>query len=237
MADLHARLHERAGIWGEPVDLSGGFADFPRLGPVAGYNGIVMTLILNNPSKPHLKRWTKQEYHAEVDRGSFRRQRIFLYRGELIEMPPMGSLHRFGIANLTDWLSRVFAPEHRILIQCPFETPGESVPEPDGAVVTHEQMRRRPHPNQALLLIEVADSSIELDREKAFDYAAAQVPEYWIVNMQNRNVEVYREPVTDTTALLGFRYSSHRICGQGETISSLLRPDDSVAVASLVAVE
>ena len=196
-----------------------------------------MTLVLNNPSKPHLKRWTKREYHAEVDRGGFRQQRIFLYRGELIEMPPMGSVPAFGITNLTEWLTQAFRPQHRVRIQQPFETPGESVPEPDGAVVTHQQMRRRPHPDQALFLIEVADSSIELDREKAFDYAAAQVPEYWIVNMQDRNVEIYREPVADAAAVLGFRYASHRICGEGETISSLLRADQSVAVASLVAVE
>jgi len=120
-----------------------------------------MTLILNNPSKPHLKRWTKKEYHAQVDRGAFRGQRIFLYRGELIEMPPMGSLHAFGITNLSEWLFQTFRPQHRIRIQQPFESPGESVPEPDGAVVTREQMRRRPHPNEALFLIEVSDSSLE----------------------------------------------------------------------------
>ncbi|MBV8780130.1 MAG: Uma2 family endonuclease, partial [Phycisphaerae bacterium] len=142
-----------------------------------------MTLALDNPAKPHLKRWTKAEFNEAVDRGWFVwDRRVFLFRGELIELPPMGSLHAFGISNLNDWLTETFKRPHRIRIQSPFDAPGESMPEPDGAVVTHEQMRRRPHPNQALLLIEVADSSIELDREKAFEYAAAGVPEYWIVN-------------------------------------------------------
>jgi Uma2 family endonuclease len=196
-----------------------------------------MTLILNNPSKPHLKRWTKKEYHTQVDRGAFRGQRIFLYRGELIEMPPMGSLHAFGITNLTEWLSRAFNPQYRVRIQQPLETPGQSVPEPDGAVVTREQMRRRPHPNEALFLIEVSDSSLELDREKALEYAAASVPEYWIVNMPDQCVEIFRQPVADATAALGFRYASHRICGREETIAPLLRPEESIPVASLVAVE
>lgn len=196
-----------------------------------------MTLILDNPAKPHLKRWNKKEYHTEVDRGAFRQQRIFLFRGELIEMPPMGSLHAFGITNLTEWLTETFRPGHRIRIQQPFETPGESVPEPDGAVVTHEQMRRRPHPDAALFLIEVADSSIELDREKAFEYAAAKVPEYWIVNMQDRCVEIYREPIVDASALLGYRFASHQAFGDGEVIAPLLRPDASIAVASLVAAD
>jgi Uma2 family endonuclease len=196
-----------------------------------------MTLILDNPAGPHLKRWTKREYFIEVDRGAFRRQNIFLYRGELIEMAPMGSLHRFGIANVTDWLSRVSGSAYRVLIQCPFETPGESVPEPGGAVVTHEQMRRRPHPDAALFLIEVSDSSLELDREKAFEYAAAKVPEYWIVNMPDRCVEIYREPIVDASAILGYRFASHQVFGYGEVIAPLLRPDASVAVASLVAAD
>ncbi len=196
-----------------------------------------MTLILNNPDKPHLKRWTKREYFEAVDRGAFHQQRIFLYRGELIEMPPMGALHAFGIANLTEWLSRTFAPEYRIRIQLPFETPGESVPEPDGAIVTREQMRRRPHPDKALFLIEVADSSLELEREQALEYAAARVPEYWIVNMRDRSVEVYREPVDDATAALGARYASHQFFADGQVISPLQKPEAIVTVASLVAVD
>jgi Uma2 family endonuclease len=196
-----------------------------------------MTLLLNNPAKPHLKRWTKREYNDEVNRGAFQKQRLFLYRGELIEMPPMGSLHSFGVTNVTEWLAQNFLPHYRIRIQQPFETPGESMPEPDGAVVTPEQMRRRPHPSVALLLIEVSDSSLELDHEKALEYAAAKVPEYWIVDMRGRCVEIHREPSADSTALLGFRYAAHRVALDGEVIASLLRPDKPVAVASLVAVE
>jgi Uma2 family endonuclease len=197
-----------------------------------------MTLVLNNPAKPHLKRWTKKEYNGAVDRGLFEGQRrVFLYRGELIEMPSMGALHAFGISNLTVWLTRTFDPENRIRIQLPFETPGESMPEPDGAVVTHEQMRRLPHPNAALLIVEVSDSSIELDREMAFEYAAAQAPEYWIVNMPERSIEVYRDPVADATAILGFRYASRHVHGDGQVIATLLRPDLSVSVTSLVATE
>jgi Uma2 family endonuclease len=196
-----------------------------------------MTLILNNPAKPHLKRWTKEEYNDSVDRGAFKKQRVFLFRGELIEMPPMKAPHAFGISNITVWLTRTFDPGNRIRIQLPFETPGASMPEPDGAVVTNEQMRRQPHPNAALLIIEVSDSSIELDREMAFEYAAAQAPEYWIVNMPERSVEVYRDPIADATAILGFRYASRHVHGDSEVIATLLRPDVSVSVAFLVATE
>jgi Uma2 family endonuclease len=95
-----------------------------------------------------------------------------------------------------EWLHDTFRPEYRVRIQLPFECPDESEPEPDAAVVTREQMARLPHPNQALLVIEISDSSVEEDREMAFDYASAQVPDYWLLNMRDRQIEVYW--VTDT---------------------------------------
>ena len=194
-----------------------------------------MTLALDQPTKPHVKRWTKREYHRLVDRCAFRGERVILFRGELIEMPPMGALHAHGIANINDWLHQIVGAEYRVRIQSPLETPGESVPEPDGAVVTHEQMSRRPHPNAAVLVIEISDSSLELDREMAFEYAAAGVPDYWIVDMQNRAVEVFRDPIADSSAPLGFRYQSREVFTENQSISPLIAPNALVSIARLVA--
>lgn len=193
-------------------------------------------IILDEPpvASPRVKRWTKREYNAMVDRGAFQGQRLFLYRGELIDMPPMGALHARSLSNITEWLVRTFTPDYRIRNQSPFQAPGDTVPEPDGAVYTHEQFKWLPHPRAAVLLIEVADSSLDLDHEKGFDYAAASVPEYWIVDVIGRVVEVYRYPVADAAAPLGFRYQSHQLHHEGETISSLARPDSIVAVAVLL---
>ncbi len=192
-----------------------------------------MTLLAEKPAVRTRKRWTKREYNELVDRGVLK-GRIFLYRGELLEMPAMGALHCFGVSNVADWLSDTFRPEYRVRIQLPFECPDESEPEPDAAVVTHEQMARLPHPNQALLVIEISDSSIEEDREMAFDHASAQVPDYWILNMRARQIEVYRDPIADPSAPLGFRYESQRVFSESETVSTLARPEVSVAVATLV---
>jgi Uma2 family endonuclease len=197
-----------------------------------------MTLILNNPAKPHVKRWTKGEYNHDVERGLFdNKRRVFLYRGELIEMPSMGALHVQAVKRLGYFLHEHFRPAHEVRMQMPFECVDESMPEPDAGVFTVEQDARRPHPNAALWLIEVADSSIELDREMALDYAAAQVREYWILNVADRVIEVYRDPVADATAALGYRYATHRIYSEGDEIASLLAPDKPVQVAKLVAVE
>ncbi len=192
-----------------------------------------MTLLADRPVVRTPKRWTKQEYNDLVNRGILK-GRVFLYRGELLQMPAMGALHCFGVSNITDWLSDTFRPEYRVRIQLPFECPDESEPEPDATVVTHEQMARLPHPNQAALVIQVSDSSIEEDHEMAFDYASARVPDYWILNMRDRQIEVYREPVADPSSPLGFVYVWHRVYAETESVSPLARPDVSVAVATLV---
>jgi len=175
-----------------------------------------MTLILNNPAKPHVKRWTKAEYNADVERGLFaNKRRVFLYRGELIEMPSMGALHVQTVKRLGYFLHEHFRPMYEVRMQMPFECVDESMPEPDGGVFTPEQEARRPHPNAALWLVEVADSSIELDREKALDYAAARVPEYWVINVIDRLIEVFRDPRTALpcvdTAMPGITYTGNPI--------------------------
>jgi Uma2 family endonuclease len=181
-----------------------------------------------------VKRWTKAEYHA-LAAGPLEGMPIYLYRGELIDKAPLDACRAFGATAAEDWCHDTFRPTYRVRAQMPLEMPDDSVPEPDVAVVTHEQMVRLPAPNAALLVIEVSDSSIELDRDMAFDYAAAGVPDYWVVNMVGREVEVYRDPMPDPTSVTGHRYASRHVCGLGTSLVPLLRPDASVEVAFLTA--
>src|SRR5690349_5783719 len=150
---------------------------------------------IEQPPPPHVKYWTKSEYNAMVERGAFQGQRFYLFRGELIEMSPQYHPHAFAITELDDALRIVFGVRKgfKQRIQLPFDTPGDSMPEPDALVCTEAQNLRVPHPNEALLVVEVADSSLSKDREKALEYAAAKVPEYWIIDVNNRRVEVYRD--------------------------------------------
>ena len=184
---------------------------------------------------PRAKRWTTDQYNRLVERGALEGQHIFLYRGEIFEMPALGALHRIAIINVTHWLTSVFRPEFFIQVQLPLITPGDSVPEPDAAVITKDQAMRRPHPDRAELIVEVSDSSINLDHEKAFDYAAAGVPEYWIIDLNSRSIFILRDPQPDGSAPLGYRYAFSRTALENETVSSLLRPQSPIAVASLLA--
>jgi Uma2 family endonuclease len=192
-----------------------------------------MTIAIDQPPPPRVKRWTKQEYNDLVAMGGLRGQRVYLFRGELIEMSPQYHPHAYAVGELDDELHLVFGIRKgfKVRMQLPFEVPGESMPEPDGLVCTEAQNRRFPHPNEAALVVEVADSSLALDRDKALDYAAARVPEYWIIDVNRRQVEVYRNPSPDPTTLLGFRYGPPTIIDANGKLEPLAKPGAQIAVA------
>jgi Uma2 family endonuclease len=233
-----------------------------------------MTLTADNPTVPHVKRWTKLEYNElvergflygqstfvyrgelvnksgkgvlepkhwskkefveNVERGFLANHRLILFRGELIETPAIGALHALAVKKLNIWLVQKFQGEFEVRTQNPFEAYDETMPQPDGAIYTKPQDARRPHPNAALLLIEVSDSSLEFDQEMAADYAASHVQEYWIINVRDRNIEVYREAVSDPMSVTGFSYSARQILAETETVSPLFKQDITVAVSEFM---
>ena len=177
--------------------------------------------------KPAPMRWTKEEFYRLVDLGGFRGRRVFVHRGELIEMPPMGWRHATALMKITRVLQLQF-PEHIVRIQMPLEVPGDFTPEPDAALFSSPAAFAFPRPTQSLLVIEVSDSSLELDREKAGVYAAANVPEYWLLNVVDRQLEVYRNGTPDSASETGFRYADVRALGEGDSIATLI--DSSVVI-------
>jgi Uma2 family endonuclease len=189
-----------------------------------------MTSVIEQPHPPHVKKWTKEEYLDLVERGVFRHQRVYLFRGDIIEMAPQGHAHAFAIRKLDRYLHDTFKEPYEIAIQLPFITPGRSVPEPDAAVCSPADAAHKPHPSHAELIVEVSYSSLEEDRALAAEYAAAQVPEYWIVDVDNRRVEVYRNPIPDTTATFGYRYRDVQMLKIGDGIAPVNRPDAEIPV-------
>jgi Uma2 family endonuclease len=176
------------------------------------------------------KHWSKKEFVENVERGFISNQRVILFRGELIEMPAIGAPHALAAKKLNIWLVQHFQGEFEIRTQNPFEAYDETMPQPDGAVYTKAQDARLPHPNAALLLIEVSDSSLEFDQEMAADYAASHVEEYWVINVRDRNIEVYRDPVSDPASVTGFSYASRVVVSESGSVSPLFKPDNKVAV-------
>ena len=93
----------------------------------------------------------------------------------------------------------------------------------------------RGNPTTALLIVEVSETTLAFDRRhKASLYAAAGIADYWIVNLVQRQLEVYRSPVSDAAQLFGFGYSSRTILDAGDAVAPLAAPKANVAVADLL---
>lgn len=133
------------------------------------------------------------EYERLVAEGCFDDERIELLAGWLVAMSPSSAAHAWVVQTLDERL-RAVGEAATVRAQLPLALSADSEPEPDLAVVPPGDYRAR-HPDHALLVVEVADTSLAKDRgPKAELYASAGVPEYWIVNLVDRVVEVHTEP-------------------------------------------
>lgn len=173
------------------------------------------------------------EYQRMTDGGVFDPaddRRLELIHGELREMSPIGDLHAYFLEWLIDWVASNL-PRNKLwlAVQGPLALAElESVPQPDMIWFRRQDYRhRRPLPNDVLLLIEVSDSSLRYDREvKGPLYAQAGIQEYWIVNVPEETIEIYRQP-------LGARYGSVTTLRRGEAARSLAFPDVPLALDEL----
>lgn len=158
-----------------------------------------------------------------IDVGLFRDERVELLRGVIVEMSPQNEPQSDVIQFLNQRLVPALLGRADVRGQLPFNAGADSVPEPDFALVKPARYKAA-HPHQAFLIIEVADSSLKIDRqEKAEIYAAAGVSEYWVVNLAERVIERFSEPSNGVYA----RLSPFR---RGDTIAPLAFPDVAVAV-------
>lgn len=143
-----------------------------------------------------IRKLTRVEYDRMVDQGMFEDERVELLRGVLVTMSPQGGPHSTITAWFAQRLIRLLDESFEIRSHSPFAASDDSEPEPDVSVSRHVP-RSYEHPNTALLLIEVAESSLRKDRLiKAAIYAEAGIPEYWIVNVSGDEmvVEVHSDP-------------------------------------------
>jgi Uma2 family endonuclease len=110
------------------------------------------------------------------------------------------------------------------------------VPSPDLAVIPGSHRGAgRTIVKSALLVVEVSDTTLAYDRyHKAPLYAAGGIADYWIVNLVQGQLEVYRDPVADSTQLFGFRYGTRTILDPPDVISPLAAPQASITVADLL---
>ncbi len=155
--------------------------------------------------------------------------RLELIDGEILRVTPQGSLHATAVRLAEDALRALFARGFDVRAQLPLALGISSEPEPDIAVVQGKPRDYRDaHPSAAVLIVEIADTTLEYDRSrKGSIYARAGVQDYWIVNLVERCVEVYRDPGNE-----GYRAMLRFL--PGASLSPLSIADASLAVADLL---
>jgi len=183
-----------------------------------------------------LRRWKRVEYERLVDLGVFEADPIELIGGQLIVAEPKGSPHATAVGMANDALRAVLPPGWIVRVQDPLALDDESAPEPDIALVRGSRADyRHAHPARPALAIEVAQSSLGFDRQqKGSLYARAGVQDYWIVNLVDGVLEVYRDAAPDASAPYGWRYQSIQTLSPPALVTPLVLPSSSIPVAALL---
>jgi Uma2 family endonuclease len=183
------------------------------------------------------KRWTRAEYEQMIEHDLFRpEERVELVDGEILTMAPQHSPHAATVMHIHEILRETFRPGFHVRVQMPFALDPMSEPEPDLAVVEGTALDYvHGHPDAAALLVEVADTTLLFARAwKASLYARAGIPEYWIVNLGARQLEVHRDPEPAPSARYGWAYGTVRQLGAEDEVSPLAAPEARIAVADLL---
>jgi Uma2 family endonuclease len=169
----------------------------------------------------------RAEYDQLVALGVFEGEKIELLEGVLVPMSPIGPPHSSTLDRLNALLLPPLMGRAIVRIQNPFAALDVSEPEPDVTVVPLGDYDAA-HPDRAELIIEVSESSLARDRGvKLRLYAECAVPEYWIVNLVDRVIEVHTDPA-------GSAYRSLVTCGRGESIRPLRFPDLVIRVDDVI---
>jgi Uma2 family endonuclease len=188
-------------------------------------------------AEPHTMLWTRELYYAAAEGGAFNQKRVELIEGEIIEMSPMSSKHGMVIYLVQKGLERVFRDGYLVVAQAPLDLGETSEPQPDIAVYAGSAFDYLDaKPTHALLVVEVADSSLRYDRgQKASLYAKANIEDYWIINLKDDTLEIYRTPVAAPTQPYGYGYKMVSSLKAQDTISPLAAPQAHISVGELLA--
>ena len=186
---------------------------------------------------PHPRLWTREEYYKMAEVGVFRPgERVELIGGRIVTMSPQNSPHFTAICLAEDALRTIFGAGYAVRVQGPLDLSPSSQPEPDIAVVRGSiRDYASDHPTTALLVVEVSETSLTFDRgEKASLYASAGIPEYWIVNLLDRRLEVYRDPVPMPGQPYGYGYRNYTHYFAADEVATLAAPQGAIKVADLL---
>ena len=180
-----------------------------------------------------VRRWFNvREYNRMAEAGILtENDRVELIEGEIIEMSPIGSRHAACVKRLNTLLNQQVGQDAVVSVQDPIYLDDFSEPQPDIALLRPREdfyAEEHPAPPDILLVIEVADTSVEYDRNRKLPlYARADIPEVWLVNLPEDIVEVYLQPANG-------QYQRLQRVNRGESLVSESFPSLTLNVDSIL---
>jgi Uma2 family endonuclease len=179
-----------------------------------------------------------EQYYRLAELGFFKGKRVELIHGEILEVSPIGWSHALATGLVVDVLTRIFASGHWVSEQKPFRIPGSSLSselEPDVAVIPGASRNYSGHPTLAALIVEVADTTLFYDTTtKAELHATAGVADYWVLDLDGRQLQVFRDPVQLPAGLGASGYRTHFVLDASGQLGPLAAPGATITVADLL---
>ncbi len=179
-----------------------------------------------------IRKWTVKEYHKLGEMGFFHpEERVELLSGNIITITAKGTANTSATRRTANVLRDILGNQVDVYYKSPIALDDNSEPEPDIAVVRidpFDYATHHPTPSEVYLIIEVADSSLTFDREiKAKAYARSGITDYWVLNVNERQLHVFREPAENG-------YQSELILGEYRSISPLQFPAVNIAIQAML---
>jgi hypothetical protein len=214
--------------------------EFRRIQEFGIFNGHAVeldrgTVVRSDTGEPFA--FTRRDAYRLDDAGFFRNQRVQLIRGVIWEdTSVMNPPHAVAIRCVTKALERVFATGFDVRAQLPLDLGLDTEPHPDVAVVagSHRDFALA-HPKAALLVVEVSESTLDTDtHEKMSLYAAAVIPEDWVIDLTTSRLLVLRDPRAEANQPFGSAYGRVEAFDRDGTVAPLAAPAARIAVADLM---
>lgn len=175
-------------------------------------------------------KWSLEDYHRMIEAGILNERHVELLKGEIVEMAPEGEPHAYSSHEAGEYLAVLLEGRASVRQAKPITLPNNSEPEPDLAIVQRlgrEYRSHHPYPENIFWVIEYSQSSLAKDLEtKSRVYAEVEIAEYWVVDLQQLQLVVFRSPQNG-------EYTS-KITLVGGTIQPLTFPDVVVSVSSVI---
>jgi Uma2 family endonuclease len=182
-----------------------------------------------------VKKWTRREYVRLFRLGLLGETKVELVGGLIETVSPQFDSHAAAITLTQRALEAAFGDGFWVRVQTTLNLGPGFMPDLDISVVAGSPKGAdRTYATSALLVVEVSDTTLKRDRGRKLSlYAKHGLTDYWIVNLDARQLELYRDPQPDSSRRFGFGYAQSATFKPGDSVNPLAKPDAAVPVADL----